>query len=163
MTRENRFRFAIWAGLLGLILAVACLVGAPVRAQDLSALARTAGPAQVQAGWRSLTLTLPLTQPVPWRTRLIADPPRALIDFRTVDWTGFDPAAVPLEGAVQAIRVGDAGGGWSRMVIELDRPMGFSEAGLTSDPATGAAELRVVLRPVSETDFAAQMAAAKGG
>ena len=25
MTRENRFRFAIWAGLLGLILAVACL------------------------------------------------------------------------------------------------------------------------------------------
>ena len=161
MTRENRSRLAVWAGLVGLAMAIACLLGAPTAppAQDLAGLARTSGPARIETGWRALTLTLPLTQPVPWRTRLMDDPHRAVIDFRTVDWTGFDPDAVTLGGAAQAIRVGDAGGGWSRMVIELDRPMGFAEAGLTSDPATGAAELRVVLRPVSDTDFAAQMAA----
>ena len=141
---------------LGLLLA---LLAGPLMAQDLGARARVAGPLEVVEGWRDLTLGLPLSQPVPWRTRLLTDPPRAVIDFRTVDWTGFDAATVAPAGALASVRVGEAGGGWSRMVLDLTRPMGFAEAGMTTDAVTGAARLGLRLAPLSDEDFAAQAAA----
>ncbi len=151
-------------GRAGLVLALlwallAASLAGPVAAQELGALARLTGPVSLQAGWRSLSVEVPISQPVPWRTRLLSDPPRAVIDFRTVDWAGFDPAAVSMQGAAVALRVGNAGGGWSRMVIELGRPMGFAEAGLATDPESGAARLSLTLTPLSEAGFAAQAAA----
>lgn len=145
------------AALVVLVLAL-MLTALPLRAQSLGGLARVAGALQMESSWRSLGVTLPLTQPVPWRTRLMADPPRAVIDFRTVDWSGFDTSAVALAGAAAAVRVGDAGGGWSRMIIELTRPMGFAEAGLSASPDGGAAQLRLRLVPLSEAEFARQAA-----
>lgn len=166
-----RHRFgALWGRVLaliaGLVTVLALALPLPVAAQGLGALARLAGPVEVTAGWRSLGVALPLSQPVPWRTRLMEDPPRAIIDFRTLDWTGFDPGTVTTGGDVAAIRVGEAGGGWSRMVIELNRPMGFSEAGMVSNPETGAARLVLRLAPVSAAAFAEQaraLAATDGG
>lgn len=155
----RRMRRMAGKGWIGLVLAVLVLLAAlPLRAQEMGGLARPVGALQIDAGWRSLTLTLPLSQPVPWRTRLMADPPRAVIDFRTVDWAGFDPAAVALQGAAAAVRVGDAGGGWSRLIVELTRPMGFAEAGLTADPDGGPALLALRLVPLSDADFAQQAA-----
>lgn len=157
---------ALWGLVLALVTGLALAMPFAVGAQGLGALARLAGPVEIATGWRSLDVTLPLSQPVPWRTRLMEDPPRALIDFRTLDWTGFDPASVAVGGDVAAVRVGEAGGGWSRMVIELTRPMGFAEAGMVSNPETGAARLVLRLAPVSATAFADQaraLAAADGG
>lgn len=131
-------------------------------AADLGALARVAGPMSVQAGWRSLSLDLPLTQPVPWRTRLMADPPRAVVDFRSVDWAGFDVGTVTLAGNARALRTGIAGGGWSRLVIELSRPMGFAEAAMVTDPETGAARLTLSLRNLDDAAFARQAEALAG-
>ncbi|WP_323023148.1 N-acetylmuramoyl-L-alanine amidase [Pararhodobacter sp.] len=147
-------------GGLAVLLALLCLlVAPPLAAQDLGAAARLTGPLSLEAGWRSLTLSVPLSQPVPWRTRLLSDPPRAVVDFRTLDWAGMDPAEVPRVGAVTALRTGDAGGGWSRLVIELGRPMGFAEAGMATDPESGAARLTLSLTPMSDTSFAAQASA----
>jgi len=126
--------------------------------QDRAGLARIAGPVVLETGWRSVSLELALTQPVPWRTRLLLDPPRAVVDFRTVDWAGFDPDAVRLSGSVTALRVGQAGSGWSRLVIELSRPMGFAQAELRTDADTGAATLTVQLAPLSDAEFAEQAA-----
>ena len=143
-----------------LVMALACAgAGTQATAQDLGALARVAGPMSVQAGWRSLSLDLPLTQPVPWRTRLMSDPPRAVVDFRAVDWAGFDAHAVTLAGNATALRTGVAGGGWSRLVIELSRPMGFIEAGMVTDPETGTARLVVSLQNMDDEAFARQAAA----
>jgi N-acetylmuramoyl-L-alanine amidase len=163
MGTERRARVAgYWAVLLlALVMAAS---GGVTRAQEsavqgLGGLARLSGPITFEASWRSLTVTLPLTQPVPWRTRLLADPPRAVVDFHTVDWAGVDPASMVLDGAVRALRVGQAGSGWSRLVIELDRPMGFGQAGLATDAETGAAVLTLRLDPMSDTAFARQAAA----
>ena len=151
--RGLRRVWVLWAALLALAVA------APLAAQDLGARARLAGPVELESGWRSLDVAVPLSQPVPWRTRLMTDPPRAVVDFRVLDWAGFDPASVVLSGAARAIRVGDAGGGWSRLVIELERPMGFAAAGMATDPESGAARLALTLSPLSERAFAAQAAA----
>lgn len=148
------------------MVAVALMVAAaPPRAsaQERGALARLDGAVTLEAGWRSLTLSVPMTQAVPWRTRLLTDPPRAVVDFRTLDWAGFDPERLSLPTTARAVRVGDAGGGWSRLVLELTRPMGFSLAGLSSDAETGRARLTVELVPVSDADFAAEAAALAAG
>lgn len=154
MVRGAQSNSKVWLSILSLVVAVG--LGSAAQAQETGGLAHVSGPIGVHASWRSFSVILPLSQPVPWRTRLLAAPPRAVVDFHTVDWTGVDIASVPLEGSAQALRVGQAGGGWSRLVIELSRPMGFAQAGLTTDPETGAAVLSLTLEPVSETAFAAQ-------
>jgi len=151
----------IGTGIMALlaVLTLALGLALPAGAQDLGARARLAGPVTVEAGWRNLSVGVPLSQPVPWRTRLLSDPPRAVVDFRTLDWAGFDPQTVPVSGAAVALRVGSAGAGWTRLVIELDRPMGFAEAGMATDPVTGGATLALTLAPMSDTAVAAQASA----
>ncbi|MFN4099782.1 MAG: N-acetylmuramoyl-L-alanine amidase [Pararhodobacter sp.] len=154
---------AVWVQAVGLVALLALMLvpmlAPALQAQSLGASARLTGPVTVDSGWRSLSVTVPLSQPLPWRTRLMDNPPRALVDFRTLDWGGFDPASVELSGGAQALRTGNAGAGWSRLVIELDQPMGFAEAGMTTDPETGAALLGIRLSPLSATAFAAQASA----
>lgn len=148
-------RRGIMAALLGVLL----LALAGPGAAQLGGQARLTGPLTLTEGWRSLSVAVPISQALPWRTRLLADPPRVLVDFRTLDWTGFDGQLQPGLSHVAAWRVGDAGGGWSRLVIELTHPMGFDQAGMATDPETGAARLSLRLVPVSPSAFAEQAAA----
>lgn len=140
-------RAVLWA--LALIW-VACAASA----QDLTALARLQPErSQIVATAAGVRLELGLSQPVPWRVRLLADPPRLVMDFREVDWAGID--ALSHEG-LPALRAGLFRPGWSRLVAELPGPMVVDSAGMQTD---GAATVEVVLRPASAEEFAARAAA----
>lgn len=122
-------------------------------AQELTALARLQPErSQIVATAAGVRLELGLSQPVPWRVRLLADPPRLVMDFREVDWTGIDGLD---RGALPALRAGLFRPGWSRLVAELPGPMLVASAGMATD---GAATVQVVLRPASAADFAARAA-----
>lgn len=136
--------------MLGLVLSA--LPGASV-AQEMGAIARITGPAELRHEGAALVLELPLTQPVPHRAQLMDEPMRAVIDFRRIDWTGLDTEALALPVPLAAIRLGQADGGWSRMVLELAGPMDFSTVAMLTDPASGAARLVLRLVPVSAGDF----------
>jgi N-acetylmuramoyl-L-alanine amidase len=127
----------------------------PVAAQDLSALARLdpARSALADDG-EGITLELGLSQPVPWRVRVLDGPPRLLLDFREVDWSGI--AAMPRASArVVGLRAGSVRAGWSRLVLELSGPFTVT----TADMQTGSgATVRLRLDPASATDFAAAAA-----
>lgn len=143
------------AGMAGWLrawaLAVSVLVGPAVAlAQDQGALARLTGPGTLAVAGAGLVLELPLSQPLPWRARLWPDPPRAVLDFRRLDFTGFAPGS---PGPVAGLRTGEAGGGWTRLVLELDRPMTFAALAMATDPATGAARLTARLEPASPEEF----------
>jgi N-acetylmuramoyl-L-alanine amidase len=142
------------AMLVGLILAL--LSAAPPVAQDLSATARLTGPGTLGSGHSWLTVDLSLSQPVPYRARLWSDPPRAVLDFRTLDFAGL---ALTPAGRAVAVRSGDAGGGWSRLVIELDGPMGIDALGMTTRVSDGTARLSLRLGRVDADEFARQSAA----
>lgn len=138
----------LWA-VLALVLMLIALAPA-ARAQELGAFARLTGPGHLSSGGNWLVLELPMTQPVPYRARLWPDPPRAVLDFRTLDLAGLGIAPA---GRAVALRSGAAGGGWTRLVIELDRPMGIGALSLTADPESGAARLALQLLAVSPAEF----------
>ena len=141
---------AIIAGLL--LLAAP----APLGAQDLSALARLL-PAEssLRAADGGLTIDLAVSQPVPWRVRVLDDPPRLILDTRAVDWAGADRLALP-SGALAGLRAGALRPGWSRLVLELRTPMlpTLSEMRTTETPV----RVRLRLEPADKAAFAREAA-----
>lgn len=139
---------ALKALLLSLLLAL------PAGAQELSALAKV-NPLRsgIVATGGGLELRLQLSQPVPWRLRLLADPPRLVIDAREVDWTGAETLAVVKPGL--SLRAGRFRPGWSRMVLELEGPHRVARAEMTTGEET---RLEIVLEPTDAESFAAEAA-----
>lgn len=135
---------AIWFGWFG------------AQAQELSALARLQPEASsVREDGSGVIFTLALSQPVPWRVRVLADPPRLVLDFREVDWTGIDKLRRD-SAAVVSLRAGVFRPGWSRMVAELSGPLLVSQAGM--DTSGEGAVVRLRLEPADPAAFAARAA-----
>lgn len=131
---------------------------------DFSAVARVdAAQSALRQTETGVTLDLTLSQGVPYRAyTLIASgdvPRRLVLDFREVDWQGLDAAGLGQAEGITALRFGAVRPGWSRMVLDLDRPLMLDQAGMTVDAVTGAARLRVTLRPTSPEEFAARAGA----
>ena len=126
-------------------------------AEGLSGLARVAGPARWGDAGHDLRLDLPLTQPVPWRLRHMDAPPRLVLDFRQVDWTGF---AVDGQAprALRAARTGPLGDGWTRLVLELRQPMLARNAAMQVDAQTGQAMVSLQLSPATPEALADRIA-----
>ncbi len=147
----------IWAKVKGiaalLILLVAGLMVGPVAAQDLSGLARLLPEeSRIEAGARGVEIDLAISQPVPWRVRLLDQPPRLVIDFREVDWQGIDRLE---RDGLPGLRAGVFRPGWSRLVAELPGPMAVAQAGMeTQGAGQGATRVTVRLEPVTAEDFA---------
>lgn len=126
----------------------------PVQAEGLSALARVdAMRSGLVATGGGLELRLGLTQPVPWRVRLMDDPPRLVIDTREVDWTGAEVLAMVRPAL--AMRAGSFRPGWSRLVLELDGPYRLVRA----EMATGQEpRIELALAPTDAAAFAVETA-----
>lgn len=140
----------IMGGLLAL-----CLIAPALQAQEtLSALARLdMHSSAIRDEGEGLKILLDLSQPVPWRVRLKDDPPRLLLDFREVDFTGISDLAVP--AGARAIRAGSFRPGWSRLVVELARPMIVVNAEMKTREG---ALIELHLRAASPEAFAAEAA-----
>lgn len=126
----------------------------PGHGQDLSALARVdALRSGIVATGGGLELRLSLSQPVPWRVRLLDNPPRMVIDAREVDWKGAEALAVVRPGV--AMRAGRFRPGWSRLVLELQGPHRIARAEMTTGDET---RLEIRLDPADAAAFAAEAA-----
>ena len=122
-------------------------------AQDLSALARLDPAASsIRDQGEGLRIELAISQPVPWRVRLADNPPRLILDFREVDWSGI--AAMPRASTrIGDLRAGTFRPGWSRLVIGLSAPLGIASAEMETGQG---ARVQVHLVPASPADFARQ-------
>jgi N-acetylmuramoyl-L-alanine amidase len=136
-----------------LVLALLPVAGA---AQELSALARLdAAASRIEDRGPDLRIDLALSQPVPWRVRVLDEPARLVLDFREVDFSAL--AKVPNSSVrTGALRAGVFRAGWSRLVVELTTPMLVE----TAEMRTGGerTELALSLRPASAAEFARRAA-----
>jgi len=109
---------------------------------------------QVSAVDGTLTLTLALSQPVPYRVRVLAAPPRLVVDLNTLDWTASDLSRVA--GSVRgvgALRTGHLPDGWARLVIDLDAPFALNSSEQRIAEESGASQIRLQLRRVALEEF----------
>ena len=138
---------------LSVVLCCICAVGA--EAQQLRALARLdpagSGIEDVAGG---VAVTLALTQAVPYRVFTLDAPMRVVLDFRELAFDG-DVAALDRSERITGLAAGLYQPGWSRLVLELDRPMEVIEAGLETDASDGDAVVRVTMAATSAEAFAA--------
>lgn len=129
------------------------LIAGPVLAQDaLSALARLdAGASSVVDTEAGVELRLAISQPVPWRVRVLDQPPRLVLDFREVDWSGYKDISGS-SSQVKDLRAGLMMPGWSRLVLELAAPLPVASAEMQT--AEGAATVIVQLGAADAARFA---------
>ena len=138
-------------------LAIAFICAAlPVAAQDFSGLARVdMAQSQVHDDGTNLLVDLHLSQTVPYRVFTLDDPRRLVADFREIDWTGVNKAALDNADLASDLRFGVLSPGWSRLVVDLAGPLAVAVAGMSVDANTGQAHLSIRLAPVDSSDFAA--------
>lgn len=127
---------------------------------NLSALARLdSAQSEIAGNADGLDITLALSQPVPWRVRVLADPARLILDFREVDFS--DLSALPVDNtAVIGLRAGVFRPTWSRLVMELARPMVVARSEMRvqeTGPQIGA-QVSITLRAASADEFIAAAA-----
>ncbi len=136
--------------LLRVLVVLLALAGA-VQAETLSALARLDPlKSHLVDATTGVDLQLSISQPVPWRVRVLDNPPRLIVDFREVDWTGLNQ--IQQDSAdVLGLRAGVFRPGWSRLVVDLLGPMLVDQAGMVTSPETS---VHIVLRPASQAEFA---------
>ena len=140
-----------------LALWLVCVTGAA--AQDLTALARV-DPArsEISDGWFGKTsITLGLSQGVPFRVFLLDNPARLVVDFREADWAGVKPDQLLTEpGRIAAVRFGAFQPDWSRLVADLAEPMLPVEIGMPVDETDGTATLEITLKRADPETYAAK-------
>lgn len=144
--------FAKMKWLAAVMIALTLCLPRAGGAQEMSALARfdPAGSA-ISAQGPGVAVRLALSQPVPWRVRVLDGPPRLVLDMREVDWTGvqtLEREAAP----VVDLRAGVFRPGWSRLVLVLAGPMAVTSAEMVT---TGETRLNLMLEPVDQAAFAA--------
>ena len=108
---------------------------------------------EIRDGWRSVQITLGLSDIVPYRIFTLDDPRRLVLDFQGLDSGGINAQAINTARRVTDIRFGPYRPGWTRMVLDLTEPLTLAEAEMTSD-AQGA-RLTLRLTRTSPADFAA--------
>ncbi len=147
-------------GCLARFSVLLCLTLGPMAAgaqdSDFSALARLdkAQSGLSAARGEAVTLRLSLSQGVPWRLFTLAAPDRVVLDFREVAWGDLRASDLGEADGVGGVRFGAYRPGWSRMVLELDRPMAVQTAEMDVTANTGAAVLSLTLKPVAADVFA---------
>ncbi|MEO1239343.1 MAG: N-acetylmuramoyl-L-alanine amidase [Pseudomonadota bacterium] len=122
---------------------------APALAQDLSALARLDG-ISIEEDAQGTSLSLSLSQPVPWRVFLVDGPPRFVMDFNTLSIE----SNVDVSAMADVVEHGLADNGWTRIVVDLSAPHLVQTAGMVAND-DGTAGLHVRLTPTDPVSFAA--------
>lgn len=144
---------------IALLLAVFLSLPGAAGAEELSAMARldakaSAITAEGETG-QDVVVALAISQPVPWRVRLLDNPPRLILDVREVDWSPI--AQVPQSAPqIAGLRAGIFRAGWSRLVLELKTPMLVQTAAMETAKGQGGdgAVIRIGLVPATPDDFA---------
>lgn len=108
---------------------------------------------RLQAMRDGVSLHLALSQPVPYRLRLLPAPPRAVLEFNTLDFRAMD---WPEIDALRGLRAGTRGDGWARLVLDLAFPMLPEQVEQVVDPDTGQAVIALNLRRAELDAFEAR-------
>ena len=105
--------------------------------------------------WRQVEIKLNLTKQVPYRVYVLSSPNRVILEFGTVGFQRFDTERLLRSKSIKKAEVSGLQSGWSRMSLELAKPLVLQSVEMQRDSATDAALLSLWLEPVNEKEFKA--------
>lgn len=152
-----------WGALLTLCSVLWLALAAPTFTQTggLNALARLDPAASsVTDRGQGIKVVLAVSQPVPYRVSFMDNPPRLVVDFHEIDFSGAAPESADKADHVRELLWGPFLSGWSRMVAVLDIPQRLVSAEETATGGNGAL-ITLTLAPTTPADFAARIKAAE--
>jgi N-acetylmuramoyl-L-alanine amidase len=116
------------------------------------------GPSGIRTDWLGRSaLRLHLSEGVPFRLFTLQDPPRIVVDFREVDWTGVVVSdLLSMSEMVVDLRFGPYRTGWSRLVLDLAEGALPDDVEMAVDKSTGAAVLGFRIEPADPAEVAAR-------
>jgi len=131
------------------------------KAQQLQALAQVDAARSEITGRPSgdVDIRLHLSVGVPYRAFTLDQPPRLVLDFQQVDFSGVTPDDLLKTELIRTARFGIYRPGWSRLVLQLFRPMSVHAAEQEINNDTGAAVIKMRLSPQDPVIFAANVGA----
>lgn len=146
----------VWGAIAAFVLSCSA-----ASAQGFSALARIVPEDSriTDQPRNTVGIDLALSQGVPYRLFTLNDPPRLVLDFQEVDWSGLDAETLLGSDHIAQVQFGAYLPGWSRMVAELVQPMAVRQAAMRIIEESGAAHLALKLALVSPEEFAAKAGA----
>ncbi len=151
----------------GYVMALCVLLGAALLALGPSASAQGSMSAQarlqaegtgISARRDAVSLDLALSQPVPYRVQLLADPPRLVVDLNTVAWGAVDLEELATAQGLRGVRHGHLPDGWARLVLDLGGPFALESSEQRISAESGAAQIALRLRRVTLEEFEASAA-----
>lgn len=141
----------------GKFLILMSLAILPLRgqAQDLQALARLMAESSFISARASgdVDVQLRLTQAVPYRIFTLDDPARIVLDFQEVNFDALRRTEIINTDLVTGLRFGVFRPGWSRLVLELFRPMQVFSAEMATDTDRPEVSLSIRLTPQDPEQF----------
>ena len=142
----------------------ALMIWAPaVCAQDFSGLALIdQTKSAITDTSDGLQIELELSQVVPYRVFSLDSPQRLVVDFREIDWTGVEQAALDQSRIAQDIRFGTFQTGWSRLIVDLDEPVTLKTAEMKTFQQDGTATLTLKFETTDSETFAEKSGAPVG-
>ncbi|WP_344301793.1 hypothetical protein, partial [Streptomyces murinus] len=138
---------------VALVLAVT-LTGA-IAQTGFGAQARLiSGETRISGDAAALHMSLALGQAVPYRVRVLGEPPRLVVDLNTVDWAEVDLGDMARSvRSVGALRIGYLPDGWARLVIDLAGPFVLSRSEQRVDSVQGTSQIDLELYRVALEEF----------
>ena len=138
-------------------LAAIWLILGAAAAQEFSGLARidTDQSRIIELGRKGVQADLHLSLGVPYRLFTLESPPRLVLDFQEVDWSGLKPDNLLRTDRIARVQFGTYVPGWSRLVLDLGTPMAVTKVGMLVNEETGGARLSVDLEPTTPEEFSA--------
>ena len=123
----------------------------PAHSQQMHAVATVdAKGSSLRASSDGARLTLGLSTAVPFRVFTLNEPDRLILDFQEVDWRGLPRDKFHSDDITSELRFGTFQPGWSRMVIDLNKPMTIRKAEMVTGSSP---RLEISLVDASRLDF----------
>ncbi len=142
--------------VLGVLLALCLsLAGAGQGLAQTAQGSLIPGFSEIRDRGRAVEITLAFDRATPHRLRLVQDPIALQIELQDTGLGPLDAARLRQSAAVTDLTATPAAPDWTRMELALSRPHSIEVAEMRVDAASGAAVLRITLRPTSRTEYAA--------
>jgi N-acetylmuramoyl-L-alanine amidase len=140
-------------GKLFVMFWMLCATGA--QAQELRAISSvdTENSRIFDRMFGGISIELSLSQAIPFRVLTRANPNRIIMDFKELEWSSAQAAAIVDTQTVGELRFGVFQPGWTRLVLPISEPMIVKNAHMELDGVNGTAQLSVQMTRTNQQKF----------